>query len=58
MARINHVIRAFDLDELKMLSAIIEREKKRIEEDGSVMSESFSRLRQAIQDASRYANEM
>jgi hypothetical protein len=56
VARVNQIIKAFDADELKMLSDIVcEREQEAIE-DGRELPAEFHDLKEVIQRASKYAN--
>jgi hypothetical protein len=55
VAKVNQIIKAFDADELKMLSDIIGQREQEALEEGQELSPEFHDLKEIIQRASKYA---
>lgn len=58
MARVTLVLRAFDAEELQLLSQWAENEEKRSKEEGYIPPEIFHELKETIQLAKQYASAM
>ena len=54
MAKLNQLIRAFEPDELQMLSDVLDHEEMRAEKAGIKLPLEFQELREMIHRATRY----
>ncbi len=58
MARLNKVIDAFSIEELSLLSEIMDHEEERALKDGYILTEPFQELKHSIQSAKRFSAAM